>query len=401
MLPCARRMNRRVAAWCLYDFGDSAFAVLFPFLYGVYYADTVVGGSRGTAWWGYTVSASMLCVAISAPFLGGISDHAGVRKRLLGLYTAVGVAAVLCFVHVSPGMVLAGFALGVLANFAFEGGIVFYNAYLPDIAPATHHGRISAAGFAVGYVGSLVAIGLAALLRNWAWIWLALALQWAISALPLFLALPSDRPTGVGVVEAARRGLRSTVRIWKEVLGMPDLRTFLFAYFFYMDGVNTVISFAGPYAKQKLAFGDADLLILLALIQVTALVGSLAMARATDLRGPKWVVRITLVWWIAVCATTWFVNESRALFWGVAVLAGLGLGCIQASSRAFMSRLIPKGREAELFGFYALSGRAGAVIGPFLFGTLADVFGDQRHAVPTVGLFFLAGLLLLRKVRAG
>jgi UMF1 family MFS transporter len=395
-------MNRRsVAAWCLFDFGNSAFAVLFPFLYGSYYAKTVVGGTEGSFWLGAMVSASMLCVAVSAPFLGGIADHAGIRKRLLGLYTATAIAAVLCFAHVSPGMVLAGFAVGVVANFAFEGGIVFYNAYLPEIAPATHHGRISGAGFAVGYVGSLVAIGFALLLRNWAWIWLALALQWALFALPLFLILPRDRPSGTGVGGAAREGFRNTVRIWKEVLAMPDLRTFLLAYFFYMDGVDTVIFFAGPYATQKLGFGDVELLGLLALIQVTALVGSLAMARATDVRGPKWVVRIMLVWWIAVCAATWLVDDSRPLFWAVAVLAGLGLGCIQASSRAFMSRLIPKGREAELFGFYALCGRTGAVIGPFVFGSISRALGDQRYAVPTVGLFFLAGLLLLRKVRAG
>lgn len=390
-------MNRRtVAAWCLYDFGNSAFAVLFPFVYGVSYA-----GIAGERWWGRTVSLSMVCVAISAPFLGGISDHAGIRKRLLGLYTCIGIAAVLGFGHVSEGTVLLGFALGVVANFAFEGGIVFYNAYLPDIAPATHHGRISGLGFAVGYVGSLVAIGVAALLRLPVWIWIALALQWALFAVPAFAFLPPDRPSGVGVREAARRGLRDTLRVWREVLGMPDLRLFLLAYFFYMDGVNTVINFAGPYASEKLKFGTTELLLLIALIQVTALVGSLGLARATDRRGPKWVVGTVLVWWIVVCAATYFVNEARSLFWVVAVLAGLGLGCIQASSRAFMSRLIPKGREAELFGFYALCGKTGAVMGPLLFGEISDAFGDARYAVPTVGLFFLVGLLLLRKVRAG
>jgi len=232
-------MNRRILrAWCLYDFGNSAFAVLFPFVFGTYYAHTVVGGARGSALWGYAGSLSMLCVALSAPLLGGIADHAGARKRMLLLFTAVGLGTVLGFDAVGPGTVAAGFVLAIAANFAFEGGIVFYNAYLPLIAPPSHHGRVSAYGFATGYVGSLVAIGVAVLLARTlgvAWIWPALALQWGLFALPAFLRLPADRPTGMGLLASGKRGVKRTLFTWREVAGMPDLRRFLLAYFFYMD----------------------------------------------------------------------------------------------------------------------------------------------------------------------
>ncbi len=393
-------MDRKVIrSWALYDFGNSAFAVLFPFFYGTYYADHVVAeGSAHTGewWWGLTISVSMLAVALSAPLLGGISDHAGVRKRLLLTYTVLGVLTVLGFTQVGAGMIVLGFVLGVVANFAFEGGIVFYNSYLPQIAPRSHHGRVSAQGFAVGYVGSLVALGLAAVLFEWGMelVWIALAVQWALFAIPAFKNLPPDRPTGIGIREAAVRGIRQTGATFKSMLGMRRMRRFLFGYFFYMDGVNTVIVFAGVYAVGTLDFEAPELLLLMALVQLSALGGSLLMAKPTDVRGPKWVVLRVLLWWILVVTAAHF-TESKTMFFVVAVLAGLGLGSIQASSRALMSRLIPKGREAELFGFYALCGKTGAILGPFLFGVLTDAYG-ARHAILSVIVFYVAGFFLVR-----
>ncbi len=396
--------KRRIQSWCLYDFGNSAFAVLFPPMFGAFYAEFVVGEENGgEALWGWVISVSMLMVALSAPFLGGIADHAGVRKRMLAIYTLLGAGTVLTFTSIGPGMVVAGFAVGVLANFAFEGGIVFYNAYLPEIAPPEYHGRVSARGFATGYVGSLVALGIAAPLAAYGhmtWVWIALGAQWLLAAVPAFLYLPADKPTGMSVLAAARRGFTETAATLREVAGMRDLRRFLIAYFFYMDGVNTVIVFAGVYAKLELGFATSDLILLLGVVQISALLGSLALARATDVRGPRWTVRRVLLWWIAVVVAAFFA-KTAALFWIVATLAGLGLGSIQAASRAFMSRLVPDGREAEFFGFYALCGKTGAVIGPILFGSIAYATGSQRPAILSVAVFYVIGYVLLGRVHAG
>jgi UMF1 family MFS transporter len=397
-------MDRRtIGAWCLYDFGNSAFAILFPAMFGAYYADFVVGGNAGAKWWGFLVSASMLLVALSSPFLGGIADHSGNRKRILGVYTGLALLCVLSFNAVGQGMIVAGFVVGALANFAFEGGIVFYNAYLPDIAPPSHQGRVSARGFAIGYAGSLVALAVAAPLADaglMAWVWVALAIQWVLAALPAFLILPPDRRTGMGIVAAARLGFQQTFETWREVLKLRDLRRFLLAYFFYMDGVNTVIMFASVYAKLELGFETADLILLLGLVQISALVGSAALGRATDLKGPRWAVRNVLLWWILVVVAAYFAT-TRPRFWVVAVLAGVGLGSIQAASRTLMARLIPDGREAEFFGFYALCGKTGAVLGPTLFGLISDWTGTQRPAVLSVVAFYVVGYLLLGRVRVG
>ncbi len=398
-------MDRRVVrAWCLYDFGNSAFAMLFPAIFSVLYTDSIVGNEHGEGdrWLGYMVSTAMVVVALLAPFLGGVADHAGVRKRMLGAFTLLGILAVLSWSLLGPGDVVLGYALGALGLVAFEAGIVFYNAYLPRIAPPDYQGRVSAWGFAVGYVGSLVALGVAALLlasKLLALVWVALALQWFGAALPAFLRLPPDVPGGLTLRQAASRGVGGTWKALLDVARTPHLRWFLLGFFFYMDGVETVVVFAGSYAKQTLGFSTAELIGLFALVQLTALAGSLALARPTDTRGPRFTVRLTLLWWVLVVLAAYF-SETKLAFWIVGGMAGLGLGAVQAASRAMMGRLAPRGREAEMFGFMALCGRTGSILGPLMFGAIAAGTGNQRLAVLSVVPLYLLGLALVTLVRA-
>jgi UMF1 family MFS transporter len=399
-------MDRKtVNGWCLYDFGNSAFAVIFPVIFGTFYAEHVVGGTGGDRWWGYVGSCSMLLVALSAPFMGGIADHAGVRKRMLLLYTLGGIAAVVGFSAVAPGTVLLGFLLGAFANLAFEGGVVFYNAYLPEIAPPERQGRISARGFAFGYVGSFVALGVAgALLSDRVGfgveaVWIACAVQWGLAGAFALSRLPRDRPSEMGIGAAASLGFRRTRDTLRDVLRRKNLRRFLLAYFIYEDGVNTVIFFAPVYAKKDFGFESGELLLMYACLNVAAVIGSMLAGRPTDVKGPRWTVRMLLIWWVfvVVCA---FLAPSKPFLWAAAMLAGLGIGGIQSASRAFMSRLVPAGREAEFFGFYALCGKTGAVMGPFLFGTIADATGNRRLAILLVIVFYGVGYVLLRRVEA-
>ncbi len=341
----------------------------------------------------------MFLVAVTAPFLGGIADYAGVRKRMLLAYTVIAVAAILGFSALEPGWIVTGFLLGTIAQFAFEGGESFYNAYLPEIAPPAYRGRVSAWGFALGYAGSLLGLGIALGLHAadaLAWLWFAIALQWALGAIPAFRVLPADRGSGVGVLEAAREGARRTLATIREAAHVPALRWFLLAYFFYMDGVNTVIFFAPVYAESTLHFGTVDLLILLSVVQVTALLGSLALARPTDMKGPRWTVRLLLLWWTAVVVAAFFA-QTKPAFFVVAALAGLGLGGIQAASRALMASLVPPGSEARMFGLYALCGKTGSILGPILFGTISYGYG-QRTAILSIAAMYAVGSALLARL---
>ena len=179
------------------------------------------------------------------------------------------------------------------------------------------------------------------------------------------------------------------------------MRRFLLAYLIYEDGVNTVITFAGVFAARTLGFTFTEIIGLFMLVQLAALAGSAAWAAPTDRRGPRFVVRATLVQWAAVTVAAFFVLEKWH-FWLVAVLAGTGLGAIQAASRTFMATLVPRGREAEFFGFYALVGKTGAIFGPLVFGGVSWLLaGNQRAAIVAVGSFFVIGFALLMRVQAG
>ncbi|MEE9280141.1 MAG: MFS transporter [Myxococcota bacterium] len=397
--------RRQVAAWALYDFANSVFpAVITATVFAVFFTQTIVGSDagRGDLWWGRAMSLSVLFVALSSPALGSIADRAGVRKKMLFFYTYFCVICVALFVTIEPGMILWGFALIVLANIGFEGAIVYYNAYLPELAPADRQGFVSGLGYGVGYAGSVVGLLIALPLvarERLDLTWLAVAAFYALFSIPAFILLPRDRPGDTTLARAALEGLTGFRRIVGEVMRERELRRFLLAFFFYIDGVLTVIVFASIFASQTLGFARQELLYLFLVVQVSALVGAFGLARPTDLWGPKRVITLTLLMWTGIVISAYFI-ESKGTFFALAVLAGSGLGAVQAASRALMSALIPQGKEAELFGFYAFCGKSSSVLGPLVFGEIsAALGGNQRVAVLAIGAFFVTGLVLLQRVR--
>lgn len=350
------------------------------------------------------MSATMVFVAVTSPILGAVADYAGLRKRLLITYTLVSVGATALLATVEPGMIFLGFALSLISYIGFEGGIVFYNAYLPEIAPPDHQGRVSGWGFAVGYAGSFAGLLIALpLIRadRYGAAFLAVALGFLLFALPGFLWLPADRPGRLSITQAAAGGFRGTVETFRAVLKIPQLRGFLLSYLFYEDGVITVINMAGLFAAKTLGFALTELLALFAIVQVSALAGAWAWAKPTDRLGPKLVVMAMLVQWSVVVTLAYFV-QTKTQFLLLAALAGTGLGAVQAASRAFMASLIPHGKAGEFFGFYALCGKSASIFGPLLFGIVSSqTGGNQRIAILSVLAFYVVGGLLLARVRAG
>ena len=394
-------------AWTLYDFANSAFAaVILGTIYGAYYAGAVVGNAQGAGdlWWGRVISASMAVVAVTSPFLGGLADRAGVRRLLFIAFTALSVAATALMATVEPGMVVRGFLLGVLGNVGFEGALVYYNAYLPELAPRNYQGRVSGWGFAVGYAGSIVALLVALPFVRSGGVttaFLTTAVLFAVFSLPAFFLLPPAPAARQPLWSAARDGGAELIATARQILAYRDLRRFLGAYFIYEDGVNTVVAFSAIFAAQTLGFPMGELVVLYIVVQISALAGALAWSWPTDRIGPKRVVMITLLQWTLVVIAAWFV-ETRGQFYALAVAAGTGLGAVQAANRAFLSTLIPKGMEAAIFGFYTLCGKSAAIMGPLVFGGISHAAGgNQRAGILAIGSFFLVGLALLSRVRAG
>lgn len=397
-------MNRRqVGAWAMYDFANSVFpAVITAVVFVIYFTGTVVGNEtgRGDAWWGAAVSVSALIVALSAPLLGAIADRAGVRKRFMAIYVAMCVSAVAMFTTLGPGTIVAGFVLFVIANVGFESSLVFYNAYLPDIVPAEKQGRVSGLGFGVGYAGSALGLLLALpfATTNIDIVWIMVAAFFVLFSIPAFRYLPRDEPGDMKVGQAALWGVTNFRVVWGEVLKVKDLRRFLLAFFFYIDGVLTAIVMTGTMAVKTFGYSGDELIYLFLAVQVSALAGAFALAKPTDTIGPKKVLSGVLFLWVAVVVSIYFV-DSKLAFASLVLIGGFGLGSVQAASRAFMASLIPDGRESEMFGFYALCGKSSSVIGPMLFGYIALVTGgNQKLAVMALSVLFVVGWLLLQRV---
>ena len=395
--------RKQVGAWAMFDFANSSYsAVVTTAVFPVFYAGSVVVGEGGTGelWLSWADALAALIVALSVPLLGAIADRGGGRKKFMLFYTVLCVLGVTMMTTLDEGMAVRGLAIFVVAQVGFESAVVFYNAYLPDIAPREKQGWISGLGFGVGYAGSAVALLLAIPLAggNIDFVWLMVAAFFLLFSVPAFLVLPADTDRGMTIQAAARWGLTNFKVIVGEVWALRELRNFLFAFFFYIDAILTIIVFAGVVATETFGFDQQGTIVLFLIVQLSALVGAFSLAKPTDRIGPKKVLTGVLLLWIATCVSVYFVRDPR-LFYGMAIIGGLGLGSAQAASRAFMASLIPRGRESEMFGFYALCGKSSSIFGPLIFGlTTYLAGGNQRPAFLAIALLFIVGLVLLQRV---
>jgi UMF1 family MFS transporter len=396
-------MNKKqVGAWALFDFANSVYpAVMTTAVFPVFFLLTVVGteGGDGELFWGRAVSISALIVAVSSPLLGAVADRGGARKKFLLFYTAICLFGVGMMATLGEGMVTKAVILFVVANVGFESAMVFYNAYLPDIAPPDKRGWVSGLGFGVGYLGSAIGLVLALqFVDTIEVVWFIVVGFFFVFSIPAFVFLPPDKKTDMTILQAAGWGVASFRGIVGEVWRLKELRNFLISFFFYIDGVLTIIVMAGLVATETFGFDPQATIVLFLIVQVSALIGAFALAKPTDRYGPKKVLNGVIFLWVVVSISAFFVQDAT-VFYGLAVTAGLGLGSAQSASRAFMSSLIPEGKEAEMFGFYALCGKSSSVLGPTLFGTAAYLAGgNQRPGFLVLTAMFLIGLVLLQRV---
>ncbi len=406
-----RPTRLELLSWCLYDFANSAFPTLISTVaYAVYFTQVVAGGGpEGSLYWGLAITASMLIVGAVAPWLGAVADFSAAKKRWLLLFTAVCVAATALLYLVGPGDLLAGSLLFVVANIGFAGGNGIYNAFLSELSSEDDVGRLSGYGFALGYLGGLVALALCMPLLSgglgsenqptFRASFLVTAAFFALFSVPTFVwlrerAVARERTPGLSL---ARIGCARLAQTFGRVASLADLFKFLVAFLIYNDGIETVIYFSTIYAVSELGFAMIDAVWLFMAVQATALAGSVAFGHVADRIGSRSTIVITLLLWCVVVVAA-FATTSRTVFWGIALLAGVGLGSNQAASRSLMRLFVPAGREAEFYGFFALCGKFSAVLGPLAFGLVAGAAGSQRVAILSVLVFFAAGLVVLLSV---
>jgi UMF1 family MFS transporter len=404
-------MNSRskIFAWTLFDFANTAFSVIIvTVIYSRYFTNTISGGQRWL--WGLAVSLSMIVAAILSPPLGAAADSGHNRKRFLFAFTFVSIICTALLFFVQPGMIFLGIILFILANVGFEGGLVFYDSFLPGITSKTSYGRVSGYGFAMGYLGALVILLIVAMILPESsspqydfFVRLSFVISasfFLIFSLPLFIIVQESRAVKSFNGSVMRDGFEKAKKTFKAIFikkEHPNIARFLIAFFLYNDGILTVIAFAAIFAENILAMSDKDIIIFFAIVQTSAIVGSLVFGFISDKIGPKRTISITLILWIAISFAAYFV-QSVAFFYIVALAAGIAIGSAQSASRSLMALLTPPEREAEFFGFYdGLCGKASAVVGPLIYGVIADAT-SERVAAASIGIFFIAGFIILQRV---
>ena len=406
-------------AWCSLDWANSAFpTVIITFVFAAYFAKAVAADAiAGTAVWSYTISLSMAAVALSGPLLGAIADAGGRRKPwVLGFsLVCIGATALLWFAVPHSPIIIAVLVLVAIANYGFETSIIFYNAMLPSVAPPERMGRISGWGWALGYLGGLVCLALCLLLlvqpdpplfgldraeaepvRATA---LFVAGWYLIFLIPFLVLVPDRAASGVGVATAARQGVRTLIATVRHLRRYRNVALYLLAHMVYTDGLNTLFGIGGIYAAITFGMDFNEILVFGIALNVAAGSGAFAFGWVDDWIGPKRTLVIALAAMIAI-GTGLIVVTDVTWFWVLALALSLFFGPAQSASRTLMARLAPPNLEAEMFGLYALSGKATAFIGPALFGWVTQLAGSQRAGLATILVLFIAGLGLLIPVRA-
>ncbi|HKI99555.1 MAG TPA: MFS transporter [bacterium] len=421
--------TRERVGWIAYDWANSAFVLCVITVIGSAYFVGVfeaaahnaghlavgpapamrIGGVAVTAEaaWSLVVGLSAAIVAFSSPLLGAIADGGGHKMRFLRAYCLTGAVATACLWVGMPWWAVG--LLVLIGNVGFEGGNVFYNAFLPEIAGPAEQDAVSSGGYAFGYIGGVLALILALIffvpprgdVHN---AFLLVGAWWAGFALVTFALVPErgatrSRPAGVGPVRGAWREVRTTLG---HVARMPQAALFLGAFLLYNDGIATLISNATPYALQNIYLDRAltqhitlnELIPAIIMIQIIAFPGSLFCGWLATRYGEKAALYFSLVVFAGV-VTYGQVVTQLAEFYVMCALIGVVLGGSQAISRSLFASFVPAGRNAEFFAFFALSSKFSAMLGPLVYGALLLLTGETRLALLSLTVFFVAGGVLL------
>ncbi|MCO5274356.1 MAG: MFS transporter [Flavobacteriales bacterium] len=420
---------RLIRAWTMYDWANSAYSLtITSAIFPIYYAAiTMVDGRDqvletyglpATSLQSYTLSAGFLLVAAIAPLLSGIADHRGNKKNYLKFFCYLGAASCAGLFFFTYANLWIGLALFMLACVGFSGSLIFYDAFLPEIAEPEDHDRVSARGYAMGYIGSVVLLVFNLLMvMNPQWFgipdrdglparlsFLSVGIWWAGWAQVTFRRLPNGK-----VPEGKRRntltaGYRELRRVWYEMVGIKRVRRFLMAFFVFNMGVQTVMYLAVTYAKQEIKepdgspIADSGLIASILLIQLLAAAGAMLFVRLSRRFGNLAALVIGLVIWTAICLAAWMI-ETTTSFYLLAAFVGLVMGGTQALSRSTYTKLLPETADhASYLSFYDVGFYLATVLGTLAFGLVNQLTGDLRNTVIAIGSFFVLGALLLLRV---
>jgi MFS transporter, UMF1 family len=406
-----RWWNRRVIAWALYDFATTPYSTLVSTVaYPTFFKEVIARGApEGDFLWGLTGSLAMALVVLTAPTLGVFADQVMGKRRLLLWFTVLMAAGTGLLATGGSGRIATGMLFFIVAGYGYQGGQVFYNAFLPEMADERHRGSVSGLGDGLGYLGAIVVMAVALPFYgrslggdNPAGVWpvfVAIAAFTIVFSLPTLFFVRDRRPTQRPSLDYGLRA--SWSRQWqtlRHIRRYPAAFRFLLAFLVYMDAITTLSVFISIYGRDTAKLTLSQILVLFLISNFTAALGSIGMGRLADHIGAKSTISLCLGLWVVVIGLG-IAARGFALFLVVGMLAGVGLGALTSVSRSLMTLLSPPARQAEFFGFYAVAGRASAIIGPPVFGAVSWLTGNQRISLGVLGGMIVVAFFLLQRVQ--
>ena len=412
-----KSQRKEIYSWALYDWANSAFATtvmagFFPIFFKEYFS-TSADVTTSTAQLGFANSIASLVIVLVAPFLGAIADAGGLKKRFLYLFAYLGILMTACLALVDKGAWELAAVLYVGGNIGFMGSNVFYDALLPSVTDETSFDKVSGFGFALGYLGG----GILFALNVWMVqapatfgfdnaseavkaAFVSVAIWWMFFSLPLlfFVDEKGNHKAAKSTLTVVREGYVRLVVTMRKISHLKGLVLFLVAYWFYIDGVDTVIRMAVDYGIS-IGFQSNDLILAMLLVQFIGFPATLAFSRLASVWNTKKALLLAIGIYLVIVVFAAFMTKTTE-FYILAVMIALVQGGIQALSRSYYARMIPKSHAAEFFGFYNFLGKFAAILGPALLAVVALTSKSPRISIVSIAIFFILGGLLLMKVDA-
>ncbi|QDH77572.1 MFS transporter [Echinicola soli] len=414
-------------AWAMYDWANSVYSlVITSTIFPVYFNNVTASHGKGdvvtffgfhvvnTVLYSWSISFSFLVIASLSPLLSGMADYGGKKLLFMKIFATIGSLSCMGLFFFDGSNLELGIIFSVLASIGYAGSIVFYNAFLPEISDFEEYDILSARGFALGYIGSviLLIINLVMIQKpEWfllsdggsaaRWSFLITGVWWlGFAGIPFrYLPKSTERTNRITNQSLFWSGYSEIKKVYGELTDRGDLKQFLLAFLFYSMGVQTVMYMAASFGDKELGLEGDKLILTILIIQVVAILGSFLFGWIAKNRGNKISLMSMVLIWIGICMSAYFVT-SEYEFYGLAFVVGLVMGGIQAISRSSYSKLIPEntGDNASYFSFYDVTEKMAIVFGTFSYGIIEKFTGSMRDSSLVLGVFFIIGMLFLLRV---
>lgn len=417
-----------INGWCMYDWANSVYALvittaIFPgYFYGVTGGKDAVVNILGlelqnTVLYTYSLSVAFMLVAIMNPFLSALADTKGNKKRFMQFFCFTGAAACSALFFFNESNLFFGVAMFMLAGIGFAGSLVFYNSFLPEIATEENFDKVSAKGFALGYIGSVILLavnlwmvmssknnhipfetsGEAARVS-----FLSVGLWWFGFSLFTFSRLPNNVYDKVKEkVNVVAHAKSEFIKVWSEVKQLPLLKRFLLSFLFYSMGVQTVMYIATIFGEDVVKMKQEQLIILVLIIQIIAIGGAYIFSKISSKKGNIFAIKISVITWALICICAYFMKEGMITeFYVIGVVVGLMMGAIQSMSRSTYAKLMPKETtdHASYFSFFETVEKFSISIGALVYGLINQLTGSQNYSALALTTFFIIGYIFIRKI---